>query len=380
MRHYLPIAGILLCMLAVSCTPSNNEVKTIKATSKMVNIRDGERFFENAWTISPDIQPDVYSSENATKKVTFYTDIDSIVFDVEPDRTYDFIILLNETDTAWTQIQMEPSKLQILKKAAAYNLNDERQVPAWTYLPAEDPYLKKLRKEFNLDQVAGDGDEISQIKNLLYWVHDAVRHDGNSYNPESKNAIDLINICKEEDRGVNCRMMATILNECYLAMGFKSRFVTCMPRETEFDDCHVINIVYSKELDKWVWMDPTFAAYVTDDKGTLLSIEEVRESLINDQPLVLNPDANWNHEQPQTKEYYLDMYMAKNLYRFSIPAYSGYDVETWKKDSTIDYIELLPLAGIQQEPQKNIFKDDKINRIRTTYKTNNPAVYWAKPE
>lgn len=345
----------------------------------MVSIRDGKNFYQDTWTISPEADPDVYDSENAVKKITFYTDIDSITFDVVPDETYDFIILLNETDTARTRIEMKQSRLQMLKLAAEYNKNDLREIPAWTYLPASDPNLKKLRKEFNLDKVAGDGDEISQIKNLLYWVHDIVRHDGSSYNPSKQNAVDLINVCKEEDRGVNCRMMATILNECYLSMGFKSRFVTCMPRESEFDDCHVINMVYSNDLCKWVWMDPTFAAYVTDENGILLGISEVRERLINDQPLILNPDANWNHDSPQIKEFYLDMYMAKNLYRFSTPAFSAYDVETSKKDYKIDYIELLPLDGIQQEPQKEEFTNDKINWVKTIYKTNNPELYWAKP-
>lgn len=380
MKNTSLLTCALLGICFVACTPPKNELRIVKATSDSVSIRDGERFLENYWRIAPEANLDVYNSDNATKQITFYTNIDSIVFDVEPDQTYDFIVLLNETDTAHTQIQMVPSKLEMLKKAAAYNLNDNREIPAWTYLSANDPNLKKIRKELDLDKIAGNGDEISRIKNLMYWAHDVVRHDGSSYNPDSKNAIDLINICMKEGRGVNCRMMATLLNECYLAMGFKSHFITCMPRETEFDDCHVINIVYSNDLNKWVWMDPSFAAYVTDENGTLLSIEEVREHLINDQPLILNPDANWNHKEMQTEEYYLDYYMAKNLYRFSMPAHSGYNVETRKDNYAITYIELLPLDGILQEPQKEEVPIEKINGVCSTYKTNNPKLYWAKPE
>ena len=54
----------------------------------------------------------------------------------------------------------------------------------------------------------------------MHWVHNAVRHDGSSRNPTSRNAIDLIEVCRKENRGINCRMMAQVLNECYLAMGF----------------------------------------------------------------------------------------------------------------------------------------------------------------
>lgn len=66
-----------------------------------------------------------------------------------------------------------------------------------------------------------------------------------------------------------------------------------------------------------MWVDPTFAAYVTDENGLMLHPGEVRYRLQNDLPLVLNEDANWNHRQPQTKENYLDEYMAKNLYIIS---------------------------------------------------------------
>ena len=110
-------------------------------------------------------------------------------------------------------------------------------------------------------------------------------------------------------------MLATMLNDCYLALGYPSRFLTCQPKAFRTDvDCHVINMVWSKDLGKWVWMDPSFAAYVTDENGLLLHPGEVRQRLINDQPLVLNEDANWNHKQKQTKEHYLEHYMAKNLY------------------------------------------------------------------
>lgn len=87
-------------------------------------------------------------------------------------------------------------------------------------------------------------------------------------------------------------------------------------------------------------MDPTFNAYVSDENGNLLSIAEVRERLRSDKPLVLNEDANWNNETKQTKEYYLDSYMAKNLYWLTTTLHSGYNIETDK--TTGGYINLFP--------------------------------------
>ena len=370
---------LLTAVLLTQTIFAQNELPIIKANSSHVDIKDDNNLRKNAWRIVPEANPDVYKT--SAKKVTFYTDIDSISFDISPNNQYDFVILLNEKDSAKTRIVWEPSKLEILRKAENYNYSDSRFIPKFTYQSQDNPNLVKTREDLKLDSIAGNGTELSQIFNLMHWVHNLIKHDGSSKNPTLKNAVDLISICKAENRGVNCRMLATILNECYLSMGIKSRYITCMPRETEFDDCHVINMVYSKDLNKWIWIDPTFDAYVMDDKGNLLGIQEVRERLIKGLPLVLNADANWNRTTLQTKEHYLEYYMAKNLYRLQTPLVSEYNTETWEKGKEVTYVELLPLDGIEQTPQKKEKTNDKTGtKFIYYYKTNNPEIFWAKPE
>ena len=190
----------------------------------------------------------------------------------------------------------------------------------------------------------------------------------------------MITECRREKKGLNCRGLATVLNECYLAMGIRSRFVTCMPRDSVFTDCHVINTVWSDELGRWLWMDPTNDAWVMNEKGELLGIAEVRERLVTGKTLILNPDANWNHRSSAVKEEYLYNYMAKNLYRFECPLSSEYDTETSSNGKRIDYIELLPLDGLNQLPWKSD-QTGKSSGIRfTNYKTNNPNIFWSRPE
>ena len=357
---------------------AQKNLPVISANSTQVDIKDGNTLSKNAWRIVPETNPDVYTT--SAKKVTFYTDIDSIFFTIDPKEQYDFVILLNGKDSARTRIIYQPSKLDMLKAAGAYNYSDPRFVPEFSYQPQDNPDLVRIRKDLKLDSIAGDGNQLAKIFNLMHWVHNTVKHDGNSNNPARKNALDLISVCKTEHRGVNCRMLATILNECYLAMGIKSRFITCMPKETQFDDCHVINMVFSNELNKWIWIDPTFDAYVMDENGNLLGIEEVRERLISDMPLVLNADANWNRINLETKENYLEHYMAKNLYRLQTPLMSEYNTETPEKDKEITYVELLPLDGIEQTPQKRVETNQKTGIKYTYYKTNNPDLFWTKPE
>jgi hypothetical protein len=268
--------------------------------------------------------------------------------------------------------------LSILKRAGKYNLSDNRPLPAFSYQASDNPNLVALRKGFNLDSIAGQGSDVLQILNLMHWIHDLVPHDGMNGNPEVKNAMSMINVCKKDNRGLNCRGLALVLNECYLSMGIKSRVVTCLPKDSlKIDqDCHVINSVYSESLKKWLWIDPTFDAYVMNEKGEMLSIEEVRERLISDKTLILNPDANWNNQSAQTKEEYLENYMAKNLYILQCPASSEYNMETNSEGKTYNYIELLPLDYFNQEPQKEEDKREKSNTLWITYKTNNPSLFW----
>jgi hypothetical protein len=268
--------------------------------------------------------------------------------------------------------------LSILKRAGKYNLSDNRDIPKFTYQASDNPNLLALRQGFNLDSIAGQGSDVLQILNLLHWIHDLVPHDGMNGNPEVKNAMSMINVCKKDNRGLNCRGLALVLNECYLSMGIKSRVVTCLPKDSlKIDqDCHVINSVYSESLKKWLWIDPTFDAYVVNEKGELLSIEEVRERLISDKPLILNPDANWNNQSTQTKENYLENYMAKNLYILECHSSSEYNMETSSEGKTFNYIKLLPLDYFEQKPDKAEEKGETNNTLWITYKTNNPNVFW----
>lgn len=239
--------------------------------------------------------------------------------------------------------------LYILQKSDKYTKNLRTDtLPKFTYMNPNDSNLVQVRQYFKLDSVAGSGDEISKIKNILTYIHDKIMHDGQHGNPPTKNSISMAEACKDGSRGLNCRGLATVLNECYLAMGFKSRFVTCMPK-IFINDCHVINAVYSNTLDKWLWVDPTNNAWVMDEKGTLLSIQEVRERLRDGRPLVLNKEANWNNRSKPTKETYLENYMSKNLYAIECTDRSEYDTESKEKERA-NYILLCPVGFSNEYP------------------------------
>jgi|ERR1035437_2785485 hypothetical protein len=343
---------------------AQQKLPIIKATSTLVDIKDGANMKKASWTIKPKLRPDIYLTNN--KRVTFYSDRDSISFKIKPNHKYDFIILLNGKDSAFTQIKYEhlknvASHLDILKKGGKYNFSDNRAVLKFTYDSAQNPELLKIREKYKLDSIAGSGDELSKILNLLHWVHNSFVFNGNKELPPYVGVFDLMTKCYNGINTMYCAAFAWVLNDCYSAMGLKSRQVVCLPKDSTDFDCHSINTVYSKTLGKWLWIDPTNNAYVMNEKGELLSIAEVRERLINNKPLILNPDANTNRIYSVIKENYLFDYMAKNLYAFQCYVDGG-----GESKSNL----LLPIE------YRGIIPRTKSSNPKCT---NNPDIFWANP-
>ena len=266
---------------------------------------------------------------------------------MKSDTDFDYIRQEKKFKTLLEQLR-QFDHLNVLKSSGSYCEEKVDSLPQFSYQSADDPRLQAVREMFKLDSVAGQGSEISKIINILNYIHNTIRHDGNNYALCEFDAIDFYNYHKATGRGINCRHLAIALNEMYLSMGIPSRYVTCMPKDPDDPDCHVINTVWSSELQKWIWIDPTFNAYVMDEQGLMLGIAEVRERLIEDRPLVLNEDANWNNESKQTKEHYLENYMAKNLYYFECVVESRFNPESRYRYAGSKYVRLLPL-GFEKE-------------------------------
>jgi len=258
----------------------------------------------------------------------------------------------------------------ILRMGGTYGQDKKADIrPDFTYEPSDTKPLKKVREYFNLDSIAGTGGEISKIINLMAWVHNAIPHHGNGWAVSETDAIDIYNYSKaNNNKALNCKALSIVLNECYLSMGFKSRVVACYPKNENDHESHVINIVYSITLNKWILMDATFNAYLTDENDNLLGIAEVRERLIEGQPLILNKNANWNNRIPWTKDMYFDNYMTRFLYWFQCSARSAFNLESDYRDTDEEYISLMPVGYINE------------NRSKNSYITNDPDFFWQLPD
>lgn len=289
-----------------------------------------------------------------------YTNYDNMLSD------NDLVSLRNEKKyNELLKVVKERTPLKRLKGSAPYAKDTKNENVMFTYQSKDDYRLRAVRDYLKLDSVAGKGDELSKIINLFHFVHDNMPHDGSHRAFAEMDAIDLYNYCKVSGRGVNCRQLAISLCEMYLSIGIPARYVTCLPADPNDTECHVINSVWSEQLQKWIWIDPTNDAWVMDENGNLLSIAEVRERMINDQPLVLCETANWNHREKQTKEGYLYNYMSKNLYYFECNKHNQFNPESDYRTKTAEYIYLVPVG----------FADNKKGVV-----TTDSDLFWAKPE
>lgn len=212
----------------------------------------------------------------------------------------------------------------------------------------------------------------------MSWVHNTIPHDGNSGEPADRHADALLELARSEKRGLNCWMLSTVLNEVYLAMGFRSRIVSCYPKgdPSLTHEWHVIVEVFSNSLSKWLLMDPSLQTYVTDTEGNLLSIAEVRQRLLDGLPVRAAPGINSNGELlADGGRGYLHDYMAKNLFRISIPLFSIPAYEMCPRKTRI-YVELLPDG---YNPRKVPFHEITGTYSSVIYTTDDRQ-FWSAPD
>jgi hypothetical protein len=338
---------------------SQNKLPIIEANSFDAYTKIGKEKKKD-WYISPKLNLDVFTSNKIGEIVTFYTDIDSISFIIEHEKAHNFVILVNKKDSAFTQIKYAKSYLDILKEACEYDFNDNRKINDYAYNKTDDPILMHIKNKYNLDSIAGENDELSKIINILLWVNKSFKHDGTKPAPSYTDMIDLMSKSYNNiNNTLHCGAMAWVLVDCYLAIGLKAKQVVCYPKDSTDFECHSTVAVFSNNLNKWLFMDPSNGLYLTNEKNEILSFEEFRFSLINGKEIWINKEAK--DKSIFIKEEYLSWYMPKNFYAF----------QCFSETNGISISNVLLPVEYKGE----------FTHTRHNYPmyTNNPKVFWVKP-
>lgn len=192
------------------------------------------------------------------------------------------------------------------------------------------PYAERaeeIREYFCLDTLY-DARASTWEKTLAIgkFVASNIPHDNQKEYPEYVNAIGLWEYTKTVAPAFNCRLHSILTYELLTAAGIKARYITCLPYDRNDNDCHVVNEVWLPETGKWVMIDTDMRRYITDKKGNLLSLAEIREHFINDKKVVVYH----NFDNPSSRISYYHAYMAKNTYWFCRWGDLGFYQEDYK--------------------------------------------------
>ncbi len=252
---------------------------------------------------------------------------------------------------------------------------------SFQYAPPSDPDLTRLRQTYQLDSIAGRGSEIERIINLTRWTYRLTGHANEPEIPKELNAFNLIHLARDEHMQINCYMKTIILNEIFLAMGFPSRQTHLLPHSREEDASHFVTSVYSRTLGKWIFMDPDMGAYVTNEKGDVLGVSEVRDHLVRGQALVvrgfdggglLGLVGVWGDLMNFKRGVSYPWFLSDFVFKIQCPQVSMFNQRSRPNRS---YFQLIP-DGYRPELLRAPKTTESGNRI---YFVNDEGLFWQKP-
>lgn len=244
----------------------------------------------------------------------------------------------------------------------AYDFRGRKNINIpFTYQSSNNFCLSSLRYNYHLDDISKEGNEISRMIELMSWVHHLSNFDSNRrIILSSMNSLEILTLLQQYDLSFNCFMYATVLNEIFLAMGLKSRFIRCLSARKNDHECHCVTIVYSKIYEKWLLFDPSFNLIYINRKGIPLSLSEFRNSLIKGEKIFA----------PRCDRKFINMV-----------------VQYWYKNSIIfqTYLKSEFNANASQN-RRFVYLFPKDLRIQfysvpeNSYITRNPDIFYQKPD
>lgn len=194
-----------------------------------------------------------------------------------------------------------------------------------------------LQEKYPIVEIAGHGSDFEKATKLLRWVHDNVLHNGGLKDVDfiPKDSISILDYSfgKGQEFGVYCRLQAIVFTECCLSIGLAARTIHCLPFSPNDFDSHVVSMVYIREIEKWVLLDPGNNAYFMDNNGVALSPLEAR-CLLGKDEIIVSADLwpRYNRDFTEKSDSYKN-YMAKNLFyiKFSSKNTFGTDLVDQQK-------------------------------------------------
>ena len=222
---------------------------------------------------------------------------------------------MEATETFYSEFE---ERVALLRKAPLdrkWVSSDKTQVSSGE-LPPMGLEIPDYSAYFRLDTVVQEGMSTWE-KSLAIgrFVSAHIPHANQKTRPAAKDAITLWEYIRTQEPAFNCRYHSFFTMQLLHSVGVEARVLTCLPKDDNDPDCHVVNIVYLPEYQKWAMLDTDQAIYATDAEGTPLAPWEMRRCYEQGKSFTL-----WyTYENPDQGMDYYRSYMAKNTYSFASP-------------------------------------------------------------
>ncbi len=189
----MKLKHLFLILIVNQLVFAQNKIQILKSNTKSISIKEDESFYKDVWNVSPEVNPDIFITNRfkKSKKITFYSDIDSISFEVLPQKKYNFLILINNTEKAFTQINTFQNETPSLSPKLVYQRKrqtDKNENDTIPFLLGQDNgiHIKgKINSSEDLDFLFDTGAGGNVITSSLINTKVKLKIDGSSENSGS---------------------------------------------------------------------------------------------------------------------------------------------------------------------------------------------------
>lgn len=280
-------------------------------------------------------------------------------------------ILLTGCSSFFQLINVSPS-------AGVKNISysQEPQNPLFVFQYSDttaNEFLKELRSSYRIDKLVAEyNTEFEKIKSILDWTNSRWSHNGSN----SPSKSDALTILKEAKEGKQFRCVeygivaAAAMNSIGIparTLGLKSRDVEKVRRGAG----HVVTEAYSKELGKWIFMDPQMNIIPVINGVPLNGVEFQRE-IYNKNPelKLINKQGELNSED---KRNYIK-WIGKYLFYFDVLFdQKTLDSDKFKSINGMTKVTLVPVG--YKEPK--VFQ--RRYKINYSFYTNSLNDFYRNP-
>jgi len=246
-----------------------------------------------------------------------------------------------------------------------------------------------LNRLYPLREKAGKGETFSRALNLMEWFCMNTKYSGystyNIFKPKNQYLKLMEYAFKNKfSHAINCAAKAIAFSDCLMALGIYALPVWISNAVHDKKDCsfgysfcHVVVHVYLPEEGRWVMLDPSLDAYLTDESGKTLDLIEIYERTARKESLKI---ARYHLNGSQFfKDKYLSGFFQPCLFEFLV--WKGNAPELRDLNCPV---YLVPDSFNQKEYLKALAKKHKTNKFYTEALKNMTLIsqeqFLAKPE